>query len=87
MKYFSKIYVRKRLTKKDNKYLTLYIFLNNKTKFDHTTIIIITMVHYITAEVHFITAEVHYITEVVPYITPLVLCIVDVVHYITAHVH
>ena len=41
MKYFLKIYVRKRLTKKDNKYLTFYIFLNNKTKFDHTTIIII----------------------------------------------
>ncbi len=41
MKYFSKIYVRKRLTKKDYKYLRFYIFLDNKTKLDHTTIIII----------------------------------------------
>ena len=41
MQYFSKIYERKRLTKKDYKYLRFYIFLDNKTKLDHTTIIII----------------------------------------------
>ena len=32
---------KKILTKKDSKYLRFYIFLDNKTKLDHTTIIII----------------------------------------------